>query len=123
MKFSQWTVWLANLDPTIGSEQDKTRPVLIISKSSLNSVLPVVNVIPLTSRKAKRRIYPNETLVPANVSGLALESIALCYQIRTLDKRRLTRRLGILYNTNVRREIISALCFQLGMALPQKFNI
>jgi mRNA interferase MazF len=48
MRFSQWTVWLANLDPIVGSEQGKTRPVLIISKSSLNGILPVVNVIPIT---------------------------------------------------------------------------
>jgi mRNA-degrading endonuclease toxin of MazEF toxin-antitoxin module len=38
MKFSQWTVWLADLDPIVGSEQGKTRPVLIVSKSSLNTV-------------------------------------------------------------------------------------
>ena len=63
MIFSQWTVWLANLDPIVGSEQGKTRPVLIISKSSLNSILPVVNVIPITSRKANRRLYPNEALL------------------------------------------------------------
>ena len=115
MKFSQWTVWLANLDPTIGSEQGKTRPVLIISKSSLNSVLPVVNVIPLTSRKADRRVYPNEAVIPTDGTGLTLESIALCYQNRTLDKRRLTRKLGTIDNTNIQREIFSALCFQLGI--------
>ena len=56
MRFSQWTVWLANLDPVVGSEQGRTRPVLIISKSSLNSILPVVNVIPLTSRKEQESI-------------------------------------------------------------------
>ena len=115
MKFSQWTVWLANLDPIVGSEQGKTRPVLIISKSSLNSVLPVVNVIPITSRKANRRVYPNEALVPAGGGGLTVESIALCYQIRTLDKRRLTRKLGTINNTSILRKIISALCFQLGI--------
>ena len=115
MKFSQWTVWLANLDPIIGSEQGKTRPVLIVSKTSLNNTLPVVNVIPLTSRKANRRVYPNEVLVPADRGGLTIESIALCYQIRTLDKRRLTRKLGIINSTNIQREIVSALCFQLGI--------
>ncbi len=115
MKFSQWTIWLANLDPTIGSEQGKTRPVLIISKSSLNSVLPVVNVIPLTSRKGNRFVYPNESLIPTAGTGLTLESIALCYQIRTLDKRRLTRKLGTINSTNIQREIMSSLCFQLGI--------
>ncbi len=61
MNFSQWTVWLANLDTIVGSEQGKTRPVLIVSESSLNSILPVVNVIPITFRKAYRRLYPVRT--------------------------------------------------------------
>ena len=115
MNFSQWTVWLANLDPIVGSEQGKTRPVLIISKSSLNSILPVVNVIPITSRKANRRIYPNEAVLSAGANGLIVESIALCHQIRTLDKRRLTRRLGILGDQYVQGRIVSALRFQLAL--------
>jgi mRNA interferase MazF len=77
MNFSQWTVWLANLDPIVGSKQGKTRPVLIISKSPLNSILPVVNVIPLTSRKANRRIYPNEALLSPGANGLIVESIRI----------------------------------------------
>jgi len=115
MNFSQWTVWLANLDPVVGSEQGKTRPVLIISKSSLNSILPVVNVIPISSRKANRRIYPNEALLSPGTSGLIVESIALCHQIRTLDKRRLTRRLGILADQYAQTRVVSALRFQLAL--------
>jgi mRNA interferase MazF len=115
MNFSQWTVWLANLDPIVGSEQGKTKPVLIISKSSLNSILPVVNVIPITSRKANRRLYPNEALLSPGANGLIVESIVLCHQIRTLDKRRLTRRLGIISDLYVQARIISALRFQLAL--------
>ncbi len=48
MKFERWTVWLANLDPVVGSEQGKTRPVIIISENQINEVLFVVNVLPLT---------------------------------------------------------------------------
>ena len=87
MTVSQWSIWLANLDPVVGSEQGRTRPVLVISDSSLNDILPVVNVVPITSRKPNRRIYPNEAFLPANTGGLTHDSIALCYQIRTLDKR------------------------------------
>jgi mRNA interferase MazF len=115
MNFSQWTVWLANLDPIVGSEQGRTRPVLIISESSLNSILPVVNVIPITSRKANRRVYPNEAFLPGNTGGLSLDSIALCYQIRTLDKRRLTQRFGLIDDAGVRQEIVDALRFQLAI--------
>jgi mRNA interferase MazF len=115
MKFSQWTVWLANLDPIVGFEQGKTRPVLIISKSSLNSILPVVNVIPNTSRKVNRRVYPNEALLPANSGELSLDSIALCYQIRTLDKGRLKRKLGTVNDRTVHRRVVEALRFQLNI--------
>ena len=44
MKFEKWSVWLANLDPVIGSEQGKTRPVIIVSENQINEVLSVVNV-------------------------------------------------------------------------------
>jgi len=57
----QWHVFLAVLDPTRGAEQAGRRPVLVISREQINQLLPVVNVIPLTSRKsAARVIYPNE---------------------------------------------------------------
>lgn len=113
MTIERWEIWLANLDPVIGSEQGKTRPVLILSSSALNKILPVVNVLPVTSRKPNRRIYPNETLIPAGTSGLTNESIVLCYQIRTLDRQRLIKKFGKLENKNLRNQILDALKFQL----------
>ncbi|HEY2972898.1 MAG TPA: type II toxin-antitoxin system PemK/MazF family toxin [Pyrinomonadaceae bacterium] len=115
MNFSQLSVWLANLDPIVGSEQGRTRPVLVISVSSLNEILPVVNVIPITSRKPNRRIYPNEAFLPAKTAGLTLDSIALCYQIRTLDKRRLTQMFGAVEDKDIQQSILDALHFQLGI--------
>ena len=115
MAVERWDIWLANLEPVIGSEQGKTRPVLILSATALNQILPVVNVLPVTSRKPNRRIYPNETLIPANASGLTSESIVLCYQIRTLDKQRLVRKFGKLEGENLRNQVLDALKFQLEM--------
>ncbi|KAF5413868.1 MAG: hypothetical protein C5S38_05425 [Candidatus Methanophagaceae archaeon] len=46
----RWRIFLVNLDPVVGSEQGKTRPVLIISEEEINQILPVVNVLPITSR-------------------------------------------------------------------------
>jgi mRNA interferase MazF len=115
MSVERWSVWRANLDPVVGSEQGMTRPVLVISQTSLNDILPVVNVLPITSRKAGRRIYPNEALLPAGTAGLTLESIVLCYQIRTLDKRRLGRTFGTLDDETLRQAIIDALTFQLDI--------
>ncbi len=115
MNVSRWSVWLANLEPVVGSEQGKTRPVLVISESSINRALPVINCIPLTSRKPNRRVYPNEAFLPARVGGLTVDSIALCYQIRTLDKRRLMRSFGVIEDEEVKLSISAALRFQLGM--------
>ena len=83
----KWHIFLANLDPVIGSEQGKTRPVLVISQEAINQILPVVNVLPITTRKPGK-IYPNEVLIHAGVRGLEKESIVLCYQVpifRTLQ--------------------------------------
>ena len=113
MKIERWSVWLANLDPIVGSEQGKTRPVLILSQSALNQNLPVVNVLPITSRKPNRRVYPNETLLPEKTANLPNESIVLCYQIRTLDKQRLIKLIGKLDDPVNQEKITEALCFQL----------
>ena len=47
----RWHIFLADLDPVLGSEQGKTRPVLVISEEEINQILPVVNVLPLRSYK------------------------------------------------------------------------
>lgn len=75
MIIKRWAIYRANLDPVIGSEQGKSRPVLVISEDGINSLLNIVNVIPITSRKDGRRVYPNEVLIPANNYGLGNESI------------------------------------------------
>jgi mRNA interferase MazF len=115
MNVSRWSIWRANLDPVVGSEQGRTRPVLVISETSINSVLPVVNVVPITSLKPNRRVYPNEAVLPARTGGLTLDSISLCYQIRTLDKRRLSHKFGVLDDADLSQSILDALRFQLGI--------
>ncbi len=116
MKVVRWSVWLADLEPVVGSEQGKTRPVLILSQTRINAVLPVVNVLPLTSRKPNRKVYPNEALLPQGTANLPNESLVLCYQIRTLDKQRLKREFGVLDDKTFQQTIIDALQFQLDMS-------
>ena len=115
MKYRKWDIWRASLDPVIGSEQGKSRPVLIVSEDDINSLLNNVNIIPLTSRKKGRTIYPNEVLIPHTGHGLEKESIALCHQIRTIDKKRLSKYYGHLSEKSLQNEMIEALKFQLGI--------
>lgn len=112
----QWHVFLASLDPAKGSEQAGKRPVLVVSKERINQLLPVVNAIPLTSRKSPARvIYPNEVLLPSGLAGLKVDSVALCYQVRTLDISRLEDEIGELLDPAARQRIRQALRFQLDL--------
>jgi mRNA interferase MazF len=81
-------VWLAALDPTQGSEIRKTRPCLVISPPELHDHLRTVTVAPMTtaSRAAPFRIA---------VRFGEKDGLVLLDQIRTLDKARLVRRLGV----------------------------
>lgn len=55
MKY-QWHIFLASLEPVCKSEQSGHRPVLVVSREQLNQMLPVVNIVPLTSRKSVARV-------------------------------------------------------------------
>ncbi|GAB3541450.1 type II toxin-antitoxin system PemK/MazF family toxin [Spirosoma fluminis] len=115
MQVVKWSIYRASLDPIVGSEQGKSRPVLVISDDVINGLLRVVNVLPITSRKENRQIYPNEVLLPVGSTGLLNECIVLCHQIRTLDKQRLTRDYGAVTDPDLQEAVYKALCFQPGI--------
>ena len=65
----RWQIYLVDLEPTVGSEQGKTRPVIVISDEDINIILPVINVLLITSYKTGRKIYPNEVFYKQNGIG------------------------------------------------------
>ena len=86
-------VWLAALDPILGSEQGGTRPVLIFQRDLINQFTTTVVTIPFTTN-LRRGSLPSCLRVSQGEGGLAQDSVALCHQMRVLDKRRLQRRIG-----------------------------
>ncbi|MBB5537969.1 type II toxin-antitoxin system PemK/MazF family toxin [Rhizobium giardinii] len=80
-------VWLAVLDPTVGSEIQKTRPCLIISPAEIHDHLRTVIVAPMTSGSR-----PAGFRVPVTFQGVS--GLILLEQSRALDKQRLVKRLG-----------------------------
>ncbi len=84
---TRFDVYLISLDPTIGYETKKTRPCLIISPDEMNDNISTVIVAPMTS---KGRKYP--TRVSCTFQGV--QGQVILDQIRTVDKRRLIKRLG-----------------------------
>lgn len=80
-------IYYANLDPTIGAEIKKCRPVLIVSNNASNKMASTLTVVPITSNTSK--IYPFEILLEMKDSGLPKQSKAQCHQIRTISKIRI----------------------------------
>lgn len=85
----RFEVWLARLDPAPGSEISMTRPVLVVSPDEMNAFLRTVVVCPLTSTR-KGWMSRVEVLFDGKSGEIALD------QIRTVDKSRLAKRLGII---------------------------
>jgi mRNA interferase MazF len=86
-------VYLVSFDPTIGSEIQRTRPALIIQNDIGNRHSPITIVAAITSQ-FEEPLYPTEVLITPPEGGLTTASVALLNQIRSIDRRRLVRRLG-----------------------------
>lgn len=86
-------IYLVSLDPVIGSEEGKTRPCVIIQNNIANTNSPVTIIACVTSKPRKKK-YPQDVYVSATETGLDRDSIVLLNQIRTVDKRRLIRKIG-----------------------------
>jgi len=88
MKIARYGVYWANLDPVVGSEISKTRPVVIVSDNAMNENLKTVVACPLTSE-----LHP-EWRGRVQVAIKGKESEVAIHQIRTLSKKRIYRRMG-----------------------------
>lgn len=87
-------IYLVALDPTVGREIRKTRPALVLQNDTSNEYLGTTIVAPITSA-VRLPLSPVQALImEGKLSGLSVTSMALLDQIRTVDKRRLVRRLG-----------------------------
>ena len=101
MVVKRFDVYLVNLDPTLGSEIQKTRPCLIISPDEMNDHIATVIVAPMTT---KGRDYP--TRVNCHFEGK--EGQIVLDQIRTIDKIRLVKKLGKI-SASIQKEVLSVL--------------
>ena len=105
-------VYYVSFDPTVGVEIRKTRPALIIQNDVGNTHSPATIVAVITS--TTREAYPYEVSLPAGEGGLPKDSIVLLNQIRTIDKKRLGRKLGTI-STETMRKVERALAISLGL--------
>jgi mRNA interferase MazF len=93
MTIKRGDIWLANLDPTQGSEQAGVRPVMVFQNDKINKFTRTVLTVPLTTNLRRAKL-PSCHQIPAGEGGLDKDSVLLGHQLRVLDKSRLYRKLG-----------------------------
>jgi len=93
MEIKRGDIFLADLNPVVGSEQGGSRPVLIIQNDIGNKFSPTVIVAAITAQLEKAKL-PTHVLIDSEQYGLARTSVILLEQIRTLDKKRLIQKMG-----------------------------
>lgn len=95
MNIKRGSIYLAVLDPTMGREIAKTRPVAVISNDNCNEFSGTVTVLPITSQNSDTT-YPFEVFLVKGTADLPKDSKVKADQIRTLDKSRLIKFIGAL---------------------------
>ncbi len=113
-------LYYADLSPVIGSEQGGIRPVLVVQNDVGNKYSPTVIAAAVTSKLTKARL-PTHIELSARTYGLVKDSVVLLEQIRTIDKRRLKERIGLL-SPQVMARVDDALLISLGFSASANIN-
>ena len=93
MNIKRGEIYLAALDPALGREISKTRPVVVVSNDKNNAFSGTVTILPISS-KLQKAVYPFEVFLSKGSANLPKDSKVKADQIRTLDKNRIVKYIG-----------------------------
>ncbi len=108
-------IYFVDLDPTRGREQAGRRPVLVVSSDRINNLPLVVMVVVGTKGENVSRDYPTNVRVPSDESGLSMETVFLCFQLRAIDQKRFPREPAGKVSDNVLLKIENAIRYCLEL--------
>jgi mRNA interferase MazF len=94
MNIKRGEIYLATLDPVVGREISKTRPVVVVSNDQNNKFSGTVTILPITSKNTQP-VYPFEVFLSKGSANLPKDSKIKADQIRTLDKNRVIKHIGV----------------------------
>ena len=115
MTLKRGDIYFVNLNPVTGREQAGQWPVLVLSTDSLNRLPLVVTVVVGTKGENIPRDYPTNVRIPASESGLPMETVFLCFQIRSLDAERFPSQPAGKISGAVLRQVEDAVRYCLGL--------
>lgn len=108
-------IYFVNLNPVQGREQVGHRPVLVLSIDAINRLPLVVTVIVGTKGENISRDYPTNVRISPQESGLSLETVFLCFQIRSLDPQRFPKKPAARVSETVFKKIEDTVRYCLGL--------
>lgn len=88
MAIQRGEIYFVNLNPVAGREQSGSRPALVVSIDAINRLPLVVTVVVGTKGEKVPQDFPTNVRVSATDSGLPMETVFLCFQLRSLDAKR-----------------------------------
>lgn len=88
MAIERGEIYFVTLSPTVGREQAGTRPALVVSIDTINVLPLVITVVVGTKGQNITRDYPTNVRIASHESGLPMETVFLCFQLRSLDPNR-----------------------------------
>ena len=115
MTIHRGEIYFVNLNPVKGREQAGQRPVLVLSVDAINKLPLVVTVVVGTKGENISRDYPTNVRVSPEDSGLLIETIFLCFQIRSLDPKRFPEKSAGKVSDKMLRKIEMAVRHCLGL--------
>jgi len=115
MTIQRGEIYFVNLNPVKGREQAGHRPVLILSIDAINKLPLVVTVVVGTKGANLSREYPTNVRVSAAESGLPMETVFLCFQVRSLDPKRFPDKAAGRVAGETLRQIEDTVRYCLGM--------
>ena len=108
-------IYFVNLNPVEGREQAGERPVLVLSIEAINKLPLVITVVVGTKGENISRDYPTNVRVSTDESGLPVETVFLCFQIRSLDPKRFPEKSAGRVSNEVMKNIENAVRYCLGL--------
>lgn len=115
MAIHRGEIYFVNLNPVEGREQAGHRPVLVLSIDEINKLPLVVTVVVGTKGENLSHDYPTNVRVLPEESELPMETVFLCFQIRSLDPKRFPEKPAGRVTDEVLEKIETAVCYCLGL--------
>jgi mRNA interferase MazF len=113
-------LYWVDLEPRSGSEQRGRRPAILLSHDGFNETpnWRSVIIVPCTTSKAQKKRGPTVVFLPQGTGGLKQDCAAICHQITTLDRSKLTQRLGSLPESAM-REVEAGIRAAIALDFPE----